>query len=399
MTFDVQFDLDDKSLVLHDTSAAAAEAAADRAEAAVETVEDIPAMIAPAFSASTTYAAGDYVIYSEKLYQFTSAHAAGAWTGTDADETTVTEKLGGGSGLVITDYDPNDIYLWDDGSIIATGISLNKSSISFSDVGSQTITATLTPSNAQETITWASSDESVATVTGNGNTATVTAVGNGSATITATTDITQLSASCAVTASGLPEEGVRYRFTGTDCTTETSQVVGGAQITFKNAPTVEDDGVLIAENNYMMIENTENWFSGDWTMEIIFEPRLSSGVLGSASSQTLLDAKYGNLYDGTSSNQGQALQIQNPRDTGLLSYGGTNSSLDIRPYNNTECVIKIQYSTSTNGAVYFNGTQALSKGSNATIPSDKNIYFNAFNKSASKFAHVLKSFVIRDGVV
>lgn len=36
MTFEVQFDLDDKSFVLHDTSAAAAEAAAERAEAAVE---------------------------------------------------------------------------------------------------------------------------------------------------------------------------------------------------------------------------------------------------------------------------------------------------------------------------------------------------------------------------
>lgn len=41
MTFEVQFDLDDKSLVLHDTSAAAAEAAADRAEAAVEELSDI----------------------------------------------------------------------------------------------------------------------------------------------------------------------------------------------------------------------------------------------------------------------------------------------------------------------------------------------------------------------
>lgn len=41
MTFDVQFDLDDKSLVLHDTSAAAAEAAAERAEAAAAILEDV----------------------------------------------------------------------------------------------------------------------------------------------------------------------------------------------------------------------------------------------------------------------------------------------------------------------------------------------------------------------
>lgn len=36
------------------------------------------------FSASTAYAAGDYVVYSGQLYQFTTAHAAGAWTGSDA---------------------------------------------------------------------------------------------------------------------------------------------------------------------------------------------------------------------------------------------------------------------------------------------------------------------------
>ena len=45
MTFEVQFDLDDKSLVLHDTSAAAAEAAAERAEAAAERAEAAAAIL------------------------------------------------------------------------------------------------------------------------------------------------------------------------------------------------------------------------------------------------------------------------------------------------------------------------------------------------------------------
>ena len=41
-------------------------------------------VIAPDFSTSTAYASGDYVFYNNQLYKFTSAHAAGAWTGTDA---------------------------------------------------------------------------------------------------------------------------------------------------------------------------------------------------------------------------------------------------------------------------------------------------------------------------
>ena len=45
MTFDVEFQLDDKTFTLNDTSAAAAEAAAERAEAAVEELSDIAAEI------------------------------------------------------------------------------------------------------------------------------------------------------------------------------------------------------------------------------------------------------------------------------------------------------------------------------------------------------------------
>ena len=40
--------------------------------------------LAPAFSTSMAYSAGDYVLYNGTLYRFTSAHAAGAWTGSDA---------------------------------------------------------------------------------------------------------------------------------------------------------------------------------------------------------------------------------------------------------------------------------------------------------------------------
>lgn len=41
-----------------------------------------------AFSAEKAYAEGAYVTYDNKLYQFTAAHAAGAWDGTDAKEIT-----------------------------------------------------------------------------------------------------------------------------------------------------------------------------------------------------------------------------------------------------------------------------------------------------------------------
>ena len=69
------------------------------------------------------------------------------------------------------------------GSIPCTGIALDYNSISFDTVGEQIqVTATVTPSNTTETLTWSSSNEDVATVV-NG---LVTIHGIGSATITAT---------------------------------------------------------------------------------------------------------------------------------------------------------------------------------------------------------------------
>lgn len=72
------------------TAAAQAIAAAADAETAAESV---PALVAQTFATTTAYAAGDYVYYDGALYRFTAAHAAGAWTGSDAVEITVTDEF------------------------------------------------------------------------------------------------------------------------------------------------------------------------------------------------------------------------------------------------------------------------------------------------------------------
>lgn len=74
-------------------------------DALAETDERVDA-VAPWFSSSSAYTEGDYVYLSTgsaiKLYRFTADHAAGAWTGTDVEEVTVSEELnrleGSGSG-------------------------------------------------------------------------------------------------------------------------------------------------------------------------------------------------------------------------------------------------------------------------------------------------------------
>lgn len=79
-----------------------------------------------------------------------------------------------------------------------TNISLNKSTLTFTNSGSQTLTATFTPALPYvDEIVWSSSDRSVAVV----KDGVVTAVGNGNTTITVTCGAK--SASCNVTVSGI----------------------------------------------------------------------------------------------------------------------------------------------------------------------------------------------------
>lgn len=79
-----------------------------------------------------------------------------------------------------------------------TGVSLNKSSTTLDENATETLTATVSPSDASvRTVTWSSSNTSVATVNSSGK---ITAISKGSCTITATsTDDSSKKATCSVT--------------------------------------------------------------------------------------------------------------------------------------------------------------------------------------------------------
>ena len=81
----------------------------------------------------------------------------------------------------------------DDSNIPATGITLNKNSLEFTSSSSQTLIATVQPSNATDKVAWLSNNNGVATVS-NG---VVSPISNGSAIITAKAG--NYSATCSVT--------------------------------------------------------------------------------------------------------------------------------------------------------------------------------------------------------
>ncbi len=82
-------------------------------------------------------------------------------------------------------------------TVSVTGVSLNKTSLSLVEGGSESLTATVSPDNAtNKAVSWKSSDTGVATVDGSGK---VTAVKAGSTTITVTTTDGGKTATCSVT--------------------------------------------------------------------------------------------------------------------------------------------------------------------------------------------------------
>lgn len=86
--------------------------------------------------------------------------------------------------------------------IPCTGINISSSTLTFDQVEeSQTLTATITPSNTTDILKWTSSDENVASVAGG----VVTIHGIGSATITAICG--EQSASCTISQTSIKAEG------------------------------------------------------------------------------------------------------------------------------------------------------------------------------------------------
>ncbi len=102
-----------------------------------------------------------------------------------------------GNGTINNPTGDGTVTPGDDQKISVTGVTLNKTSLTLTENASETLTATVQPTNAtNQKVTWKSSNEDVATV---GTDGTVTANAVGTADITVTTADGSKTATCAVT--------------------------------------------------------------------------------------------------------------------------------------------------------------------------------------------------------
>ena len=134
-------------------------------------------------------AANKKVSWSSSNASIASVDSEGKVTAVGVGSATITVRTddGGKTATCIVTVNP----------ISVTGVSLDKTSLSMTVGDTQTLTATITPSNAtNKAVSWSSSNTSIATVSYSG---VVTAEAAGSATITVTTSDGGKKATCAVT--------------------------------------------------------------------------------------------------------------------------------------------------------------------------------------------------------
>ena len=136
-------------------------------------------------------------------------------------------------------------------TVAVTGVTLDKTSISLLVGDSETLTATVTPADAEnQKLTWSSDKPAVATVDDNGK---VTAVKAGEATITVTTQDGGKTATCRVTVSDqeIKVTGVKLN------KNETTILVGGSETL--TASVLPDDAT----------NRNVNWISSDATVATV----------------------------------------------------------------------------------------------------------------------------------
>ena len=143
--------------------------------------------------------------------------------------------------------------------VYATGIVLSESGLNLLVGGTKQLAAIVMPIDCTELISWNSSDESVATVSETGE---VTAVGPGTATITAVTSETELTAECTVNVANplsvsLTADSDLNDFRVGDSVTFTAECSGGfGEVQYAFGYDIGDDynnlGAFASDNSYIL---------------------------------------------------------------------------------------------------------------------------------------------------
>ena len=185
-----------------------------------------------------TYATNNNLLWSSAQSDVVAVSSSGVVTAKSAGTATVTVKTSDGAKTAtctVTVIEP------------VTVVMLNKASTTLKVGTTETLIATVSPSNAtNKAVTWASSNTSVATVSASG---VVTAKATGIATITVTTSDGQFTDTCTVTV----KESTPSELPEITTVVEKTSMILGNDLSIMFAFTADD---IVGENNYAVITKT-----------------------------------------------------------------------------------------------------------------------------------------------
>lgn len=168
------------------------------------------------------------VVWSSSDNNVATVSVNGLVTGITAGSATITVTTGDGNFV-----DTCSVTVSQD-IIMVTGVSLNKSSTSINIDATETLTATIVPTNAtNQVVAWSSSNESIATISSSG---LITGISAGTATITVITDDGDYTDTCTVTvnANTVSVTGVSLNKSSTSITVDATETLT-ATVTPSNA--------------------------------------------------------------------------------------------------------------------------------------------------------------------
>ena len=214
------------------------------------------------------------VTWSSSNTSVATVSSSGVVTAKAAGSATITVKTNDGGKTATCSVTVNAA------TVSVTGVSLDKTSLSMSVGDTQTLTATVSPSNATDkSVTWSSNNTSVATVSSSG---VVTAKAAGTATITVTTNDGGKTTTCTVTVSAMTDTDLGYTL---------DDVIGS--YTCNNYYYVNSNGWTQATMT-MTVEESDDPLNGD-----IMITSLCPEVIDNYGTNTFVGALYGYFNTAT----------------------------------------------------------------------------------------------------
>ena len=259
-------------------------------------------------------------------------------------------------------------------SIDCTNITLNQSTLTFTTAKSQTLVATVAPSNTTDTIVWKSSNKNVATVADG----VVVPITIGECTITATCG--DYSATCAVTVSSMTEiisQTLVFKIDSTCIDTNANTLtdkISGIRATLNGNPTVSDRQIAFTANDTFTFNlNSLSLTAKNRTFRIKFTPT----TLDNTTRNVFIFGKSPTDWNFATTayvasrklvmqhSMNKFTNVTTPEDSGTSGNNG-NNRLPSFPTANTEYEIVISENTTTNEVRWFidgtlvqNGTTTL----------------------------------------